>query len=811
MGRLNLGLVGDSGGSRYNSSRFYYSPGGGWLRKSSTGYNGANINVNASGPAQEAVAQLVRQRKPDHLMALGDLVYNTGASTLLDDEVGRLFNDFIAPYPPPPFSKSNGAYRAIEGKKVWPYDLYNFPTGYPNPTHGNKGGSPDGVNRFWPTPGNHEYYLRANSTETNIGLDNPESTIPNDSIIGKSSTAVPLPYLDYFNWQQHPQKAKQSGLEIGSADGSGNTGFYYKVSLGADGTGKPLVDVFSIDSMRLLMNVGGKYPIFTNGFGSKKVSEQKDYNLAYDPTLKPNANNGALTAAANSLDSSNGWKQFRWLQRELRQSKARWQIVIGHQPIYSSGEWDKGQPDDNISFPVLQKFLAGLPKGSFDAYLNGHAHYYQRVLEGNDQGIGQGIPFITMGNSGRFLDSINETRYGDNVYTPRNWSDRLDAYMGVGNPKLTGTNPAGVLYSSTGVRPYLLDSDPTTVGVSGGYLLKNGEGKDMGFSPGAYGFGFGGASLKAGRHSLLYRYEQPPVEDPAIRDNLDPTTRLPALEGWDDLIEQDWRPRDPITGQRSSSLANTAQIRLIIIPSNNGEVASATVENGGSGYMSSHAGEHSVDFEIQGNDALTGNPLNPSDVAIVRLGFSNGSLTSTELLNAGSGYQTLGQVMQSGKSFGATVPFTEPQDAVVPINLSLMESWYELPDSAYQDSYLISDTRARGALRQGDNGKPELRISIVGRDKASRRQINRLTQTSNWTTGYSGEGPEQAYRVAQSGRIRVRDAQGRLLGKGDLEQGVAAIPLQSLPDERELEILFGGDSSSSYLINFRPSSSWISL
>ena len=657
MASLTLGLVGDPGGSRYNSSRFYYFPGGGWLRKSSSGYEGANVNVNSSGPAQEAVAQLVRSRQPDELLALGDLVYNTGASTLMDDEVGRLFNDFISPYPSPRFSNPKGPYRTTVGNQVWPYDLYSFPKGYPNPINGGKGGSSDGINRFWPTPGNHEYYLRADSTETNIGLDNPRSTVPNDAIIGRSSTAVPLPYLDYFGWQKRPKLAGQPGLEIGSADGSGNAGLYYKVSLGDDGTGQPLVDVFSIDAMRLVMNVGGKYPTFTNGFGAQAVSEQKDYNLDYDPSLKPNANNAALTTAANSSVPTNGWQQFRWLRRELKQSQARWQVVMGHQPIYSSGEWGKGQPDDNISFPVLQKFLAGLPEGSFDAYVNGHAHYYQRVLEGNDQGIGQGIPFVTMGNSGRLLDSINETLYGDNVYEPRNWSGRLDAYMGVGSTKLTGSNPAGIPYNTTGVRPYLLNSDPTTVGVAGGYLVKDQDGQDVGFSPGAYGFGFGGASLKAGKHSMLYRYEQPPVDDPAIRENLNPDTRLPALQGWETLIADDWRPRDPITGEWSPSLSNTAQIRLGFIPTDNGEVGSVTLENGGSGYMGSRGGNHTVDFEIRGNDAITGNPLNPEDVAIVRLGFANGSLTSAELLNNGSGYQYLGQVMQSASSFGATRSF----------------------------------------------------------------------------------------------------------------------------------------------------------
>jgi hypothetical protein len=347
--------------------------------------------------------------------------------------------------------------------------------------------------------------------------------------------------------------------------------------------------------------------------------------------------------------------------------------------------------------------------------------------------------------------------------------------------------------------------------VAGGYLVEDADGNEVGFTPGAYGFGFGGASLKAGKHSILYRYEQPPIEDPAIRDNLDARTRLPALEGWDGLSANDWRPRDPITGQLTPNLSNTAQLRLSFVPTDKGEVGSLSVENGGFGYMASRGGNHSVDFEIRGNDALTGNPINPEDLAIVRLGFAGGSLRSAELLNNGSGYQFLGQVMESGTSFSATVPFTEAQEAVVPINLSLMESLYEQPDSQYRDSYLITDTQARATLQQEGGKPPQLDIKIVGRDQQSRRRLKHLATREQWTTGYSGEGPERAYRTAQAGSISVKDRAGRLLGSGELQSGLASITLGSLPADGELQILFGGDSSSSYLVNYRSSSSWIEI
>jgi hypothetical protein len=104
-----------------------------------------------------------------------------------------------------------------------------------------------------------------------------------------------------------------------------------------------------------------------------------------------------------------------------------------------------------------------------------------------------------------------------------------------------------------------------------------------------------------------------------------------------------------------------------------------------------------------------------------------------------------------------------------------------------------------------------LDVKIVGRDQQSRRRLKHLATREQWTTGYSGDGPERAYRTAQAGSISVKDRAGRLLGSGELQSGLARITLGSLPADGELQILFGGDSSSSYLVNYRSSSSWIEI
>ena len=169
--------------------------------------------------------------------------------------------------------------------------------------------------------------------------------------------------------------------------------------------------------------------------------------------------------------------------------------------MYLSGKWGKTQPDDHRSNPWLQKFLDALPKNSFHPYYNGHSHYYQRVLEGNNKGIGRGIPFITLGNSGRSLYPINQTKYGDNVYDP----------------------------STAGYYSYYTKYPENTV-------------EKDGVSPGAYGWGFGAGQLDAHDHDLLMNYGQTDVDDPAIVANLNKIIRNGDLKGWNNLTVSDWKP-----------------------------------------------------------------------------------------------------------------------------------------------------------------------------------------------------------------------------------------------------------------------------
>jgi hypothetical protein len=99
----------------------------------------------------------------------------------------------------------------------------------------------------------------------------------------------------------------------------------------------------------------------------------------------------------------------------------------------------------------------------------------------------------------------------------------------------------------------------------------------------------------------------------------------------------------------------------------------------------------------------------------------------------------------------------------------------------------------------------------VGDGRKSRNQLRALAQPDQWTTGYSGSGQQRAYTRAQTGEIRIKDLDGNLLGRGELQNGLALVSLDTLPSDGELKILFGGDTTSSYLVNYRPSSTLVNV
>ena len=165
------------------------------------------------------------------------------------------------------------------------------------------------------------------------------------------STAVPQPFIDYFGWLADPSLlTKQKNIKIASADGTGQSGIYYSVTLGEQDNKQPLIEVFSIDAQRLMMNTG-EYSL-SDGFGNANA-QSAPINYGYDPTIPYSISNPNSVASLTS-DPANGQKQYDWLYSGIKNSTAKWKIIMGHQPIYSSGQWGKTNPDDHIKMVSQQ-------------------------------------------------------------------------------------------------------------------------------------------------------------------------------------------------------------------------------------------------------------------------------------------------------------------------------------------------------------------------------------------------------------------------------------------------------------------------
>jgi hypothetical protein len=790
-----LTFFGDSGTARAGGHQFYYENG---------------------GAAQHAMGAFFRTDGAFYgvtdVVSLGDVAYAAGSSTTYDDSVGSDFNQFMYPYPSPYYLKDkylttanyfNSGLQtnligkdypatniATEGNKVWPYNIYNYPLGYANPESGGVGGSPDGKNHFWPTPGNHDYGARVGYTDTNNTASDFDTAYP----AGLTSTVIPEPYIDYFAFLRSPDLLgpQAKSISIGSADGSGNKGIYYSVELGDQGNGKPLIELFSIDTERLNSNAGINDEL-SDGYNGDKILETTSPNYFYDPSLPYNPSD-INTVAKLTNDPANGQAQYNWLKSELQNSEAKWKILFGHQPIYSTGKMGNLLGTDHGSNPVLQNFLDKLvdePGVSFDAWLNGHTHYYERVLEQNNNGIGQGIPFITNGNSGRSLYQTYQVDYGQSLYTPQNIDKNV--YLNkITNFLQSDPVMAGV---SAELRKFTVDpnaTDPKKIILQEGPIL-----------PGTYGDGYGAVATAASKSYLLFDYVQTDVLDPAILANLNPATRSSSLLGWNGLTSVDWMPKSP-------SKADTAELDIQV--ATDGSIAKVKVDNAGAGYMSTRGGNATVDFEVRGNDSFDASKTtNPHNYAIVSLEFTNGSLNSATLKYAGKGYTHAAQaVIANGLNTYATIAPTaellSKYPLELPINISVFAGDDNIsPDTQYQDWYLITDTKANVSLKA--NGAITATVTVTPLSEAAIDVIS----THDLTTGYSGVGQQQKFYAAQSGKISISDAvSGLVLGTGSLVNGVANFSLSSLPTSKEMKISFSGDPTSSYQINFKASDTFVS-
>lgn len=84
--------------------------------------------------------------------------------------------------------------------------------------------------------------------------------------------------------------------------------------------------------------------------------------------------------------------QQAWLDKELRESDAKWKIVYGHHPIYSSGGRHGSEVDlREIIEPMFVKY-------GVNVVFAGHEHFYERLKPQ------KGIHYFTAGGSAKLRD-----------------------------------------------------------------------------------------------------------------------------------------------------------------------------------------------------------------------------------------------------------------------------------------------------------------------------------------------------------------------------------------------------------------------
>jgi len=882
---IRLAVLGDAGNSYTNGTNFYYSPG--TYRRYDTG---------ASGPLQQAVAEMMRSWNPTDVIQLGDESYNVASSTLLDYNIGQYYNNWIYPYAPPAYTQPGSIYTdgilggvaATPGRTQWPYNLYDYPNGFPNPTDPSQpGGSPDGVNHYFAVPGNHDEaeilgtYNDASVDQVNFGRDyigapigpdaydyqNNIKNTPTDTT-GKidEKTGSTQSLLDYHAYLDagNPGNLTPGSLTIGKLDPNGY-GIYYGVDLGDAGDGRPLIHLTIIDTTRLLTDAGFYTFNFAPNSGNKVIDPNTGKETA---TLTKNLNydvrNPDLTASQAWFQDPNmpldapsiGREMFLWAKDDLQNSDAVWSIVMGHHPAYHVGNTDNTAEDSYTSNAAILDFLQGLQDDAgaplFDAYMNGHSHAYSRVLEmtPSADGIGIGIPFFTIGDGGKSLDSLNLAPYGTGVLSPINFANLVGAtkdgapiYNYDINKYGTTADPNS---EASAVAAYQA-GDPTSVGVSGyyGYSKYNwpvGTGYDPKGNPasltitsltidpitgkartfdlkqptylnllnpsqsdlsGLYGFGSGAAQLDAGDSYMMVHYKTAQPIDPAIAL----IGRSQSVSSFDSttLFYNQWSP----------SSAKSEDLGMFSFDvDDNGSVQNVQLVNKGNGYFESDQVASSYldstqDFEILGN-----NPQNPlgfanSDPtrAVVQLSFSGGQLTGVTLVDKGSGYEQVANAILQCNTCGSNTITAKPgmnNSLLVGINIDI-QAQYTLAASRptgsepYQDWYLMTDTGVAGGSSRADGAFGAVDLSLL----PTSQQARDLLAMTPLTTGYTGKGPQQKYAAPQAGALTLVDSLGQTVGTATVAAGTAKVTLNQLAAPGPLRVQFSGDATSSYQVNFR--------
>lgn len=107
-------------------------------------------------------------------------------------------------------------------------------------------------------------------------------------------------------------------------------------------------------------------------------------------------------------------EQYKWLDKALAASTAKWKVCYHHHPVYSSDEDDYGNTwkGSSTSGDTRVRDLGKLyEKHNVDVVFNGHIHLYERTWPVRDGKVDQktGVTHITSGGGGGRLENFSPT------------------------------------------------------------------------------------------------------------------------------------------------------------------------------------------------------------------------------------------------------------------------------------------------------------------------------------------------------------------------------------------------------------------
>ncbi len=114
-----------------------------------------------------------------------------------------------------------------------------------------------------------------------------------------------------------------------------------------------------------------RFSLVFSYFLDSKINDNQVYTLKY--------NNIQIFCLDSNREFFFLWKQKKWLENELKNSDAKWKIVVIHHPIFSAKSKSRHKAQRNFFNPLFEEY-------GVDLVLQGHEHTYARMTSKNENG-----------------------------------------------------------------------------------------------------------------------------------------------------------------------------------------------------------------------------------------------------------------------------------------------------------------------------------------------------------------------------------------------------------------------------------------